>query len=649
MDMPFAGDLTCSNGVCDFDHCTKDANCSGGTVCFNGDCVTVPDCSEIASCAVVPGSTVTQEDDTVQMSGTAYFTSGALAPGVTFTWAAVDADSCTGVGGDNCAAVSATGLVTGGAGTGDATVTATVSGCAVTCYAMVSNYGAVAGGATRVVVINELKGTPVEGADVMIGDQSGVTLANGVVEVNGAPNPADITVSHKQYNYVTVLGVTSNNVIVHLGEITHVDFSGGSPVEMAGGVKGKFDFSRITCEPGNSCDVHFGLGGLSIPGNLVNLNFDMLIGGSIMTHLEFMGEGIDAALPSGLVLCLNNVCFKEDYLPLGVPGTRATWGLGGKLNLKDILPVLTDVIGGDDVDFGAILVGLLPMFDQFYTDVVPNVTVPNKPMVVDTEDLNDNGEVDDMVPDYDNPQAFPKQDMTLKVPVDQTMTFTMPNMPVNPAGGFWYDGVLIIAGVIAKDIGLVPLGLSMGLDITEKTDTPDGVIDETVVVHIADVAGRIPEEQVQRVVIELAVDTEGLFGSGKTVLGGRVLFLDAATGFSGNITLPAFLTPPDTVSYNRTNRELTVAGIPGGIAYNQLTLDGELGSTWNVMGVFEDGTYAVPAAPASGDRAQDAKFVSLSLRDNLTLEDLVNFSGDNLGNLVELVDAFTFYEVTTVE
>jgi len=90
-DVPFAGDLQCTSGVCDFQHCTNDGQCRPGTVCYNGDCVSpVSDCSDIASCTLVPGSAVTQQGTAVGFSATAFLQSGALAPGVTFTWASSD-------------------------------------------------------------------------------------------------------------------------------------------------------------------------------------------------------------------------------------------------------------------------------------------------------------------------------------------------------------------------------------------------------------------------------------------------------------------------------------------------------------------------------------------------------------------------------
>jgi Big-like domain-containing protein len=637
LDMAFSDDLSCKNGVCDFDHCRKDADCAGGKVCFDGDCVTIPDCSDIASCRVVPGSAVTQENSTVQLAASAYFQSGALAPGVTFTWASDATDS---------AAVGATGLVTGGAVTGDAVITATVGGgCTTTCTAAVSNYGAVEAEHTRVIVVSELEGTPVEGAVVTIGAEAPVTTgANGVadVAVNLETTPADIDVFHAEYNYLSIRNANQRNMIVHLGKLYHLDFTANPPVEVAGGIKGVFDFTRIPCEEGNTCDVLFGLGGLSIPGNLVNLNFDLLIGGMIKTEIQLGGATEVLGLPSGLTLCLNATCFKEYFKPTGIPGNRAAWGLGGKMNLADLIDVLGPVIsGGDDIDFGSILVSLLPEFAKFYTAIVPNLDIDPIAKVVDVDDIDDDGHVDDYVPDYDNLAGFPLQDMTLKVAMDQTMTFTIGTMPANPAGGWWYDGVIVLGGVIAKDVGLIPLGISAGLDAETKEDSPDGQIGD-ISLNVSDVAGRIPEGQVQRVVIALALNMGGLIGGeGGLSMGGRVMFVD---DFTGTHNLSGFLTPPTTATY--AGRALTVAGVPAEATYQQVIFTGSNESNWNVIGVFGDETYTLPDAPAQGDRSAGANFISIKLKDGLTYQDLLNFDEDNMGKLVELVESFCFHEVT---
>jgi len=630
-DIPFAADLKCKNGVCDFDHCNVNDDCEPGEACFNGDCVTIPDCTELQGCTVLPGSAVTKQGTTAQFAATPYLTSGAVAPGFVFTWSSSD---------DNVAAVSA-GVVTGGANDGSATITAAVDGCPnTTCTAGVTNYGEVTQG-SRVVVVDELTNEPIEGASVTDGTETVTTNAQGiaaltaVIETN---NPADVTVSKEDYNYVTMLAAESNDLIVHMGKLHHLDFNDDPPSHQAGGIKGKFDFGMIRCEPPlKTCDVSFGLGGLSIPGNLVNLNFDLLIGGMIKTQIELGGSNEEIPLPSGLVLCLNQTCFKEFFTPTGIPGNRVAWGLGGKLDLADLIDKLGPIIsgGGDDIDIGSLVAGLLPLFANFYTAIVPDVDVVPRPMVADVNDIDDDDKTTE-VPDYDN---FPGQNMTLKVGMDQTMTFNAPPIPEGT-----YDGVIIIGGIIVRGAGLVPLGLSAGLDAVDADDIPDGVIDDPIVMNVADVAGRIPEGQVQRVVIALAMNVAGLAGDTDTptAIGGQVLFVDS---FSGTHTLPAFLEPAKA-TYAKDSGLLKVVETGSGHDYFQAIFTSDADDkNWHVLGEFAAGDFTLPTDPDPQDpRNHGVSFIKIDLETG-DYQGLVEFNDGNMGNLVELVANFCFLEV----
>jgi len=631
-EIAFSGDLKCKNGVCDFDHCSKNADCAGGKVCYDGNCVTIPDCSEITECVVLPSSAVTKQGTTAQLSATPYLQSGAVAPGMEFTWSS----------GDDTVASVAAGLVTGGTVSGTATITATVGGCSTTCTADVTNYGAVTAGTTRVVAVDELENTPIEGATVVVGAETPVTTnAQGEAIVNielASGNAADITISKADYNYVTMLGVEKNDVIAHMGKLHHLDFTKDPPEGQAGGIKGAFDFGMIRCEPPlKTCDVSFGLGGLSIPGNLVNLNFDLLIGGMIKTEIELGGSKEVIPLPSGLVLCLNQTCFKEFFTPTGIPGNRVAWGLGGKLDLADLIDKLGPIIsgGGDDIDIGSLVAGLLPLFANFYTAMVPNIDVDPRPMVEDINDIDDD-EGTTHVPDYDN---FPGRNMTLRIKMDQTMTFNAPSIPVGT-----YDGVIVIGGIIVRGAGLVPLGLSAGLDSLDAEDTPDGTIDDPIVMNVADVAGRIPEGQYQRVIIALAMNVAGLAGDTgtPTAIGGQVLFVDS---FSGTHNLPAFMEPAKA-TYAPDSGLLKVVETGTGHDYFQAIFTSDADDkNWHIVGDFAAGDYTLPTDPDPADpRNHGASFIKIDLESG-DYQSLVEFNDANMGNLVELVANFCFLDV----
>jgi len=621
-DVDFAADLVCQdNGTCDFQKCQRDDNCRPGTVCYNGDCVTPADCAQVTSCKVVPASVVTQTGTTAAFSATAFLSSGALAPGASFSWSSSD---------DAIAAVSA-GAVTGGATTGTATITATVTGCDTTCTGEVLNYGAVEQG-VRVVAVNELTREPLAGITVEIAGAAAAvdTDADGVAlfaDMDLAATPADVTLSAADVGYVSFMQADSNDLIAHLGIAL-------DPTKV-GGYTGKFDFSPVECD--GSCEVKLGFTGASIPGNLFNLNVDALIGEMIMTHIELGGTSEDVELPGGLVIGLNETWFREFYQATGTPGTRVAWGLGGMLNLADLIEVLGPVISGGEIDIGAILASVLPMFSSFYTGLVPNVEIEPIDKVADVDDINGDGDTTDLVPDYDSFPELPGGDMKLKVPMNEQMTISVPDMPGDGAGGYLYDGVVVLAGVMVRDAGLVPLGLTAGMDAASQDDSPDGSIAD-VSLAASDVAGRLPEGTYQRVVVALALNIGKLTAEDNEdplVLSGQVHFVDS---FSGSLTLNTFMEPAG-YSFDAGTRELTVDSVPADADALLALASGDAG-TWQILHPAETGAITLPAAPPAGDRLDGLGMGVMKMAGGVTYSDLIAFNDDNLVDLVTLISDF---------
>jgi hypothetical protein len=635
-EIPFYKDLECKNGVCVFAPCSVDGDCEPGEACFNGNCVTIPDCSELKECVVLPGSAVTKEGTTAQLAATAYLKSGAMAPGMTFTW---ESDVSA------RAAVNAEGLITGGSETGEAVVTARVAGCAIACSAEVTNYANVTTG-TRVLVVDQLSGAAVEGAVVEVGAEGPVSTSTlGVAEFStelSPTNSADVFVYKRDYNYITLRDVKSNDLIVHIGRLFHLDFRSGAPREVAGGIRGKFDTSMIRCEEGHGCEVFFGLAGLSFPGSLTNLNFDLVFGARMLTRVELGGDSRDIAIPAGLVFCVSENCPKEFYSPTGIPGNRVAWGVGGKLDLDVLIdkvaPLLT---GGGELDVTALAVNLLPLLSSnYYTAMAPNVNIAPLDKILDVDDLDDDGEITDYVPDYD---SFPVLNMPMRVAFDPEidLVVTAPQLPV---GG--YDAVVAIAGIFVRGAGFVPIGLGAGLDVKVEGETPNGEIEDPIRVYVSPVAGRIPEDQIQRALLVMALKIESIARMGEAVqkLAGQIIFLEK---FDGYHPLDPFIAPVEG-EYDPGTRDLRIDVLPEGIDYAQLTFSGSKDVNWHILGGWSAGSYHLPDPPVYGDRASQAHFVGIKLSDragNIGYQDLPRFNDTNLGSLMELIDAFSYTDI----
>jgi len=632
----FSADMKCDSGCCDFDHCQKDVDCPGGKVCFDGNCVTRPVCEDVDFCRVLPGSAVVKEGTTAQFAATAYLKSGAVAPGMTFAWNS-DVPAR--------AAVDAAGLVTGGSETGGVLITAQVAGCDATCTAGATNYANVASG-TRVLVVDALTGGAVEGAVVEVGAEGPVnTDALGVAEFTtelSPANPADVFVYKRNYNYITLRDVKSSDLIVHIGHLFHLDFTSGSPREVAGGIQGKFDTSMIRCEEEQGCEVFFGLAGLSFPGSLTNLNFDLVFGARILTKVELGGDSRDIAIPSGLVFCVNENCPKEFYSPTSIPGNRVAWGVGGKLDLDVLIdkvaPLLT---GGGDLDITALAVNLLPLLSSnYYTAMTPNVQISPIDKILDVDDLDDDGSTTDYVPDYDN---FPGLSMPMRVAFDPEIDLVV-TAPQLPPGG--YDAVVAIAGIFVRGAGFVPVGLGAGMDVKVEGETPDGVIEDPIRVYVSPVAGRIPEDQIQRALLVMAIKIESIarIGDATQKIAGQVIPLDK---FVGLRALPAFIEPVQG-EYDPGTRDLRIDVLPAGLDYAQLTFSGEKDVNWHVLGEWTAGSYHLPDPPVYGDRADQAHFVGVKLSDRagtIGYQDVLGFNDTNLGNLMEFIEAFSYTDI----
>jgi MYXO-CTERM domain-containing protein len=281
------------------------------------------------------------------------------------------------------------------------------------------------------------------------------------------------------------------------------------------------------------------------------------------------------------------------------------------------------------------LTAIVPLLETAYTSVVPNVEITPIPKVEDVNDIDNNSNTTH-VPDYDN---FPTLNMTPKVPMEQNLTVNVPAFPAR-TGGWHYDGVILLAGVLVQGAGMLPLGINAGIDAANEGDTLDGAVDSPIVMKVSDVAGRIPEDQVQRMVLALALNVGDLSAEEPQpfALAGQVIFL--GDSFDTTVTLDSFMAPA-TISYNETTRTLDVADIPANADYCHTIFSTGDGSTfWHVLGEWAAGSYTLPAAPTTGDRSATATFVSIDLIDGLDFADLPEFNSTNMGDMAELVKSF---------
>ena len=585
--MRYAADLQCIQSLCDFQHCQTADDCPAEKICDRGNCVTIA-YSDITRCQLTPSSTVTLDGGTVALRAGAYYSDDEVVPSAQFEWSSGD---------ESIATVDADGLVTGGAAPGSAVITAKVTGAEVTCEATVVNYSAATG--TRVLVFDEFTGMPIEGASVKLAylpHES--TNANGEshfqIDVSPA-EPADVTVSHPGYTYTTLRGVESPDLVVHLQPVL--------TSENTASFLGEFDVSKTYCMPDTYCSVAIGIAGMSMPGNLMNMDFTRA---GILPIIR-LGHGLDDAAYHDEYQQCHGSCIPKYYGVTGFAGERIVYGLAGRVGESDLIDRLGLSMAGNDADIhrGELLTDMQTIYQSLHLAVIPDAIIEGE---------------------------FNHHNMQPATRADQVATIVPPRLYLGVQ-----DTVIVYAGAVVSGTGLVILGVGAGVDSKNIDDTPDEIIDNPIDVPVADITGHIPEAYVQRVLIALAVNTSD--GEPPTAYSVQVLFVDR---FEGTYVLREFMLPA-VASNDRLARHLDITLVPPADCY-QFTFRDIDNAGWHVFDTVGE-SFTLPAAPPEGDRNNKAGIYCLDLRDDVGYQDLPAFNNTNLGNLIELVRGFSYSEV----
>ncbi|HEY1098147.1 MAG TPA: hypothetical protein VGF99_04435, partial [Myxococcota bacterium] len=284
-----------------------------------------------------------------------------------------------------------------------------------------------------------------------------------------------------------------NDVVIYTGAVQE------TPV--VDGITGTFDFADVKSRG----DIRLGLAGAAINAAITDLNFTTIIGEFVDTTVTIDSltppEGLTVGLPEGLVIGLGAEDFKANYVALSdKKGPSVAWALAGRVELSKVGPIIEQVSGSDNIDFGGILGAVLPFFATFNHAVVTGLDFNPAPR---------NGTTG-----FEEVTIAPNTLMT------QLTGYDMPTLPCAP-GGFnagactnalfqlttgtgeaevsqivsacpaelgadqtceavapFTSGAVILTGVVVPGQGLVPLGISAGLDVVDEGDTADGIAEQ---------------------------------------------------------------------------------------------------------------------------------------------------------------------------
>lgn len=426
----------CVGGQCFEEICRGPQDCAEGELCDGGECVVPP---QTASCFVAAQTLSVSQGQQIALQAFALDSNGE-GVAATFEWTSSNPSIAT-VAADNQHAVGA-----GGVGTTTLSA-ATTAGIDCDGEVVLNGEEEVAVGDLRVRVYDEETGAGVAGAEVVISGQTGVTTdASGLAALDAPDGVYNLSVFAGDYNYITINGLSSNDVRVPLSKR-----AGSGPI---GGFTGQFNLSEIN----TTGDVNLGLAGASIAGGLLDMNLQRLLGEPFVAQAEIPGlGGQELPLPGGLVVHGQVLGFdldiKQTYYASASSGARLGWGLAGKVPAMRLINLVQG--GGDATD---ILTTLLPLFSRFdHANRPLNLSALER--ITDSQDINGNGDTSEMVPDYN---AFP--DVSLKPSVRQVLASEIDVSNFPQMSDSQASAAVLVGGTLLDGPGFVPLGISATAD-----------------------------------------------------------------------------------------------------------------------------------------------------------------------------------------
>ncbi|MCG3174100.1 MAG: hypothetical protein GMKNLPBB_02324 [Myxococcota bacterium] len=617
-------------GECAPPLCSTDNECGAGKCCELGKCGECPKPAP-ASCEVVTPDGVITEGAERQYSAVAFGGDSAVGR-VEFEWSSSD----TGV-----ASIDAKGLAKGGSKAGTTDIKAKIKGGA-DCknVSKLTNPGKPAAG-VKVVVRSEIGGKPVANADVVVGTAKGKTDANGVAEIAGGKPGDDVHVFAADYAYVSVLGGSASDLVV-------VHLPANDVMSQTGGMRGNMDYSKAK-NPQN--ELKLAIVGVSIGGNLVDLNLNMLLGSSIPTPLACSTFGLNDTvdLPGALVFEAQGFCEKAkgEFFVEGAPGRRVGWAVGGTVALSEVtklIDVLGPVLGGGgggDLPIGTILAAVLPLFANFSHAIESDLLVQHAPLKAGK-------------PDYDNATAFPKRTAKLTAPLGLNVKMKLAKLPT--LGGKPVSGALVLVGAQDKDLGMVPLGLGAALDSPEQGVPGDGVIsppkgnkslkDGELGLNIAPQHGGIVNRPYGYIVLAAPIDAIG--GSSGFNISGLVRWSDKVER-EVDLSSSNFLGFGEGSAYDPASRKFTLKEGSGSSLVRVAFGDND--KSWVFYAAKGTASITVPDAKALGveargtDKADKWNVESLKVKGDPAPGKLIDLkNSQNLDDLNTDLEGFSVYQ-----
>lgn len=638
----------CDLGQCVNPTCGSAADCSAGQLCIAGKCSAPP---APATCRIEPKRPYVTTGKHTQLMVTGLDTGGNASATLAgdWTWTVKTGTSVT---------VAAGGVVTGVSG-GTSTVQAAHK-TGTTCTVDVTGLGA-GGDAThaRVLVVDEQSGLPIVGAQVVSSDAASGALkenkatdssGTATVDVSGGGTVV-VSVFADSYEWISVAGATKHDLYFPLRRVIP---EGASAI--GGGFRGSYtDYNSDGTVKSSSVpasNLRLGIAGTSVPSSLIDLNLSVLVGPGIPTNIAIANKIFP--VPSGIALGLGGDWYTGvtgehppggstsgdgQFAALGVPGEcsdatgeaaatcglRSAWALAGTVKTQDAL----DAFGNgstSNLDIGSIVGKLLPYFEKFRSAVQTNIEFKLKSYVQVTDPTDPTKKLN--LPQFKDNDAFPSKTATfadpnrfkrlslnpyMKLPKLPQADVACTALPCKTGAALTADnylqGALILAGTIVPQQGMVPLGLTAGVDKKDNKDTPDGVVNDAgtttgakgvLSLRLASPHSGVEGNPLLGVALALSFDSLGSSG-GRLATSGLVRFWKDDEKITAKSTYEmgsAFLGFADNIAVDATTRamDLSAASLPTG-AVLRIRVQNSAGSWYLYYPAGATVKFPTPPAP----------------------------------------------------
>ena len=500
------------------------AACEPGQVCVYQDgnpvCQDASDLTPPDSCTITPSRLFIGNGATADIKASGFLESGAMAPNAEFSFT-----------GDAALTISDS-TVTGTCNSGmpcNYTLTATALVGDASCEATVTVYPSVDEEDFRVLVIVESDHDTLNAAKVVAKLSDGTldvqeTDSNGAYTWAGKANDIEaVSVFEPYYHWQTVVGPPTNDLVLYTNRVPN-------PTRVAG-MKGHFNFDNVQ----TFGEVKMALAGAPISANWINLDFEGILGEIASTPVDipdiYSGNML---MPSGFTFEISDEPMKDYFVTFDEPGATTLWGLGGKFKLADVGGIIGEVATStvDEVNIGSILAQVLPFFNTFSHAAITGLEV--------TETNYPSNPFGGAVP-YDMWNGLLEftddTAVNLNTLLTQSHTYEIPTIPCVPGkisgstcvDGAYTTGVVLVTGTVVPGQGVVPLGITLGLD---DPDTEDGINQSDGKIDYLE--GTVSSPGAGYMIVDAAPQHDGLEGNLLTTL---AFALDVNSVTEGNLSI----------------------------------------------------------------------------------------------------------------